>query len=151
MHLQSRDKSYCWLCHNCLSVCPSAWNSSFPRELILVIFYTEKLYYNSVEEVQIGLISDKNIRHYSAIFYCYWEKHLLLGETPLGKHIASIFAQNRTITCKGSLLRRVRKEPLSLVRLRPCISLCSICASSRQATIVSPYKWNILRHFHRHD
>lgn len=76
---------------------------------------------------------------------------LLLGETPLGKHIGSKFAQNRTITCKGSSLRRVRKELFSLVLARPCISLCFICASSRQATIVSPFKWNMLRHFHRHD
>ena len=32
-----------------------------------------------------------------------------------------------------------------------CISLCFICTSSRQATIVSPLKWNSLPLFHRHD
>ena len=145
MRSKSRDTSYYWLRHDCLSVCPSAWNSSFTSGPTSVIFYTEKLYYSSVEKIQIGLISDKNIRNFTC------DLVLLLGETPLGKHIASIFGQNRTTTCKGSLLRRMRTEPLSLVRSRPCIFPCFICASSRQATIVSPFKWNMLRLIHRHD
>jgi hypothetical protein len=109
-----------------------------------MIFHTEKRYYSCVVKIQIWLISDENMRHFTC------DLVLLLGETPLGKHIASIFAQNRTITYKGSSLHRVRKEPLSLVLARPCISLSFIGASS-QATIVSPFKWNMLRHFHRRD
>jgi hypothetical protein len=37
------------------------------------------------------------------------------------------------------------------VRAHPYVSSCFICRSSRQATIVSRLKWNMLRLFHRHD
>lgn len=93
-----------------------------------MIFYTEKFYYNSVEKIQIGLISDKNIRRFTCDF------ELLLGQTPLGASTAN------TGTGKGSLLRSGRTERLSLVHLRPYISLYLICTSGRQATVVSPLK-----------
>jgi len=87
----------------------------------------------------------KNIKHFTCDIL------LLLGETPLGKNMARIFGQGRTVTNKGLLLHRVRMECLSPVRAPPCISLRLICTNSRQATIVSPLKWNRLRLFHRHD
>jgi hypothetical protein len=57
----------------------------------------------------------------------------------------------KTVTIKGNLLRRVTIERLSPVRTRPYIALCFICTCSRQATIVWPLKWNMLRPFHRHN
>ena len=93
-----------------------------------MIFYTEKFYYNSVEKIQIGLISGKNIRHITCDF------ELLLGQTPFGARTANIG------TSKGRLLRRERTERLSLVHLRSYIFLYFICTSGRQATVVSPLK-----------
>ena len=49
-----------------------------------MIFYTDKFYYNSVEKIQIGLVSDKNIKHFTC------ELVLLLGETLSGKNTANI-------------------------------------------------------------
>jgi hypothetical protein len=40
-----------------------------------VILYSEKFYNNSVEKIQIALMSDKNIRYFSTIWYCYYDKH----------------------------------------------------------------------------
>jgi hypothetical protein len=98
-----------------------------------VIFYTEKFYYNSVEKIQIGLISDKNIRHFTCDF------ELLLGQTPLGASTAN------TGTGKGRLLLSGRTERLPLVHLRPYISLYFICASGRQETVVSPLRLFLLQ------
>jgi hypothetical protein len=75
----------------------------------------------------------------------------LLGETPLGKNKANTFAQNRSITRKVLLMHRVRMKRLSPVRVGPYISLCWIRISNRQATVVSPLKWNTLLLSHRHD
>ena len=55
------------------------------------------MYYNSVENIQIVLISGKNIRHFMCALL------LLLGETPLGINVAKIFASDRTVTSKGRL------------------------------------------------
>ena len=72
---RAETKATYWRRHNCLSVCPSAWNISFPRELTFVIFYTEKFYYSSVEKFEIGLMSEKNIRHFTCdLWFFYWEK-----------------------------------------------------------------------------
>jgi len=109
-----------------------------------VIFYIEKFYCNSAEKIQIGLISNKIIRRYTCGLL------QLLEETPLGKITASLFAHDGTITSKGILLYWVRMK-----RLLPVsgahIFLCFVCTNSRQATIVSPFKWNMLRLFHRRD
>ena len=37
------------------------------------------------------------------------------------------------------------------MQAHPYISVCFICTCNRQATIVSPLKWHMLRSFHRHD
>ena len=39
------------------------------------LFYTGKFYYNSVQKIEIGLISDKNIRQFTATLYCYLQEH----------------------------------------------------------------------------
>jgi len=67
------------------------------------------------------------------------------------KIIANIYAHNRSITRKRHLPYRVRMVRQSPVRATPYISLCFICTGSRQAIIVSPLKWSMLRVFHRHD
>jgi len=69
--------------------------NSFPNAQTWVIFYTEEFYWNSIEEIQIGFISDKTIRHYTCGLL------QLLGETPLGKITASLFAHDGTITNEG--------------------------------------------------
>jgi len=48
---------------------------------------TGKFYYNSVEKIEIRLISDKNIRQFTAIFYCYLEEHryVYMRHTALSK------------------------------------------------------------------
>lgn len=81
-----------------------------------MIFYIE-FYYNSVEKILFGLKSDKTMRHFAF--------HLVLSleETPLGKIISNILAQDRNITSKGPLLHRVRMERVSPVRV-PILFLC---------------------------
>jgi hypothetical protein len=104
----------------------------FPTGQTFVIVFIE-FHYNNGEKIQSGLLSDANKRHFTC------DLEMLLRETPLGKTSANILAQDRIIKSKGLLLRTAY------------ISLCFICASSRQATIVSPLKWNMLRLFHRQD
>ena len=68
----------------------------------------------------------------------------LIEEDLLGKNIANIFAQYRTITRREPSSHRVRIGRVSPVRSRQYISLCSSYTASCQATIVSPLKWNTL-------
>ena len=120
--------------------CPSALNHSFHRGQTFLIFYIENFHYNSVEKIQTGLISDKNIRHFTCPLV------LLLGETPLGKNTENIF-ENRTITSKGLLLRRARMKRLSPVSARPHISLCFVFR--RQSC--RPWNGTRCEICHRHD
>ena len=55
----------------------------------------EEFYCNSVEKIQIDLISDKNISHFTC------DLVLLAEETPLGKNVVNILPQGRTISSKG--------------------------------------------------
>ena len=93
-----------------MSICqfsrPKGEKISFPSAQTWAIFYTEKLYCNSLEKIQIGFISDKNISRYTCVLLQF------LGETLLGKITASLFAHDGTITNEGILLYWVRMERL---------------------------------------
>jgi hypothetical protein len=102
----------------CLSVCLSAWNNSFPSGLILWYFIVREF---------IKILSWKfKLRHYRkkisdtlcTIFL------LKLGERPLNKYIAIIFAQDHTVPRKGRWLHGVRMERLSSMRARAQIFCC---------------------------
>jgi hypothetical protein len=54
--------------HACVKHQASQWAD-------FVMFYTGKFHYNSVEKTEIRLISDKNIRQFTAFLYCYLEEH----------------------------------------------------------------------------
>ena len=136
---------YHYLSHCCLSAFPSACNSLFHSGETFVMFYTEILYYSSVQNIQIVLISQKNIKHFTC------ELVLLLEATSISKYIANIFVQDFPFRRKGILFCRVRMQRLSPLWACPSISLFSICTSSIQATILSPVKPNMQRLVFRHD
>ena len=49
-----------------------------------------------------------------------------------------------------ALVSQKEKEATTVVSARAPVCLCFIFTSSRQATVVSRLKWNMLRLFHRH-
>jgi hypothetical protein len=107
----------------------------FQRTDFCDILYTETFYYNSVEKIQIALISDKNIRHFTCDF------ELLLGQTTLGASTAN------TGTGKRRLLRSGKTGRLSLCTCAHtflCISFVQAvvkrqsCRPSNAATFSSP-------------
>ena len=88
------NKSYCKLLYVCLSVYLSAWNSSYVSGQNFVVFYIEE-FLLQFEKIQIGLESDKNIRH----FRC--DLVLALRESPIRTNTATYLRKTALSRAKG--------------------------------------------------
>jgi hypothetical protein len=95
-----------------------------------VWFYTEEFHYNYLEKIQIGLMSVKNIRRFTC------DLVQLLGKTPLGENIATIFAANCSITSRGLLLCRVRMErSLPVLACPSCSWIFHVCLEWQKVSL----------------
>ena len=89
------------------------------------------MYYNSVENIQIVLISDINIRHFTC------DLILLVGETSLGTNVAKTFAPDALSRCRLLIAHSEKGANVAREFAPICFFVIHLCTQSSSDICVS--------------